>query len=524
MPVAYAIPRPSEDVLDANGHFTVPWQNYLRTRYGDAAAAEIIAALEAQIADLLARVEALEEGETARIVGPQSVSVVGSLANGLVQLTLVNDEEQPLPVSFYATNENRDKGWQLLQPDWAPNPLLTYLVDEDGNYLTDENGNFLPGNQALIFITSKNDLPDAVGGIITLADKTAYWIMNPIDLTGDRIMCGANNVLLGNSFGNALITSTGLTDPLISSASSLRLDGITLSSATGPVFDLDDASGTLFFYNLSIINSPTIGTIKNYGNILWNTSNVVNSANLTLDGSISSFVCESSIWDGRSGQNTITVPSTATFARRFRMVYCVFVVNSGETGINFSSSATIPDESYILDNVNFSGGGTYLSGLTYTSNKAQFFNCVGITNSSAIVQYYMVGNATATVIGSAGTFVKVAGTTTPVSSLQQKFDTTTTNRAEYTGASPASFRVTAFASMSSSNNQLLRMRFSVNGTTLAESTVEFTTSGAGDASNIGTQALLTLNPTDYVEVWVTNDTATNNITVRDMNVIITRQN
>ncbi len=143
MPVAYAIPRPSEPVLDANGHFTVPWQNYLRTRFGDAAASEIIAALEAQVADLLARVEELEDGQTATITGPQSVSVVGSLANGLVQITLVNDEDQPLPVSFYATDESSNKGWQLLQPDWVPNPYATYLVDEDGDYLIDENGNFL---------------------------------------------------------------------------------------------------------------------------------------------------------------------------------------------------------------------------------------------------------------------------------------------------------------------------------------------------------------------------------------------
>jgi hypothetical protein len=158
MAVRYSLPKPTEPLLDQFGKLSAPWYNYLRTRYGDDAAEEIIASIEAQIADLLARVEALEEGESARIVGPQSVSVVGSLQNGLVQLTLVNDEALPLPVSFYATDENQEKGWQLLQPDWVPNPYADYLVDENGDYLIDENGNFLTSDDG--FPINPDYLPD----------------------------------------------------------------------------------------------------------------------------------------------------------------------------------------------------------------------------------------------------------------------------------------------------------------------------------------------------------------------------
>lgn len=143
MAVQYSIPKPTEPLLDQFGKLSSPWYNYLRTRFGDAAAEEIIAAIEAQIADLLARVEELEEGGSAQIVGPESVIVSGTLADGLVQLTLDGDERRPLPVSFYATDEARDKGWQLLVPDYIPSPHAEYLVDENGNYLRDENGNLL---------------------------------------------------------------------------------------------------------------------------------------------------------------------------------------------------------------------------------------------------------------------------------------------------------------------------------------------------------------------------------------------
>jgi hypothetical protein len=143
MAVRYALPKPTEPLLDQFGKLSAPWYNYLRTRYGDDAAEEIIASIEAQISDLLARVEALEEGESARIVGPQSVSVVGSLENGLVQLTLVGDEDNPYAATFYGTSLEGEKGWQILLPDMIPSPHAEYLVDEDGNYLRDENGNLL---------------------------------------------------------------------------------------------------------------------------------------------------------------------------------------------------------------------------------------------------------------------------------------------------------------------------------------------------------------------------------------------
>jgi hypothetical protein len=141
MATRYAIPKPTEPLLDQFGKLSAPWYNYLRTRFGDAAADDIAQ----QIADLTARVEALEadEGTDARIIGPASVTVLGTLADGLVQVLLDGDQVSPLPVSFYSTGEDSVKGWNLLFPNWVPNPYADYLVDEDGNYLTDENGNFL---------------------------------------------------------------------------------------------------------------------------------------------------------------------------------------------------------------------------------------------------------------------------------------------------------------------------------------------------------------------------------------------
>lgn len=445
-----------------------------------------------QIAELDSRLDALEEGGST-ITGQASVNVTGSSEAGYF-VSLENDDTAPGPTAYYGTDQDGANGWNhLVSP--------TYVV-----------------------VNTKADLPEAVSGVVTLADDTLYLLTGIIDMEGDRIVCGTNNTLAGASANTCGLEFTGGgSDTWITSTSSLSLRYLQLTAATGTLFSLDDAStDVLLWTGIRILDTPTIGTIRDYQNVVWKDQIIFNSANLTLDGTFASFVAETALFDGRSGQTTITVPSTATFTRRFRMLYTAFQVDSGETGINFSSSATVPDESYILDNVSFAGAGTYLAGLDYLSNKSVFFNCTGIVNTSAVCQYYMTGNATATTISGTGTFVKVAGVTTPVSGLTQRFDLTTDNRALYDGASSAAFRLVAFASMTSGNNQTLRIRVAVNGTTLAQSTSSCQTSGSGAASNIGTQTISSLAPGDYIEIFVANDTAANNITVTDLNVTIAR--
>lgn len=99
----------------------------------------------ALIADILARLEALEDSEQqdAIIRGLYSVVVSGTLANGVVDLQLQGDSSNPGPYSFYATDHSGIKGWRRPEPNETLNPYATYLVDEGGNYLVDENGNFL---------------------------------------------------------------------------------------------------------------------------------------------------------------------------------------------------------------------------------------------------------------------------------------------------------------------------------------------------------------------------------------------
>ena len=194
---------------------------------------------------------------------------------------------------------------------------------------------------------------------------------------------------------------------------------------------------------------------------------------------------------------------------------------SGETGINVNSSASISSERYILDTVNFSGGGTYLTGVTYTDNKALFVNCVGITNTSTKGFMYMLNNTTDTPIGvsNVNTWVKASGTTT--SGTNSKF-THTTNRLTYNGAFTNSFLVSLNSTVRcSTSNQNISIGIAKNGTIIAESEGIIRTATSNVEHGGSTQAVLEMVTNDYVELFVRN-TGSTDIRVTDFNFNIVK--
>jgi hypothetical protein len=198
-------------------------------------------------------------------------------------------------------------------------------------------------------------------------------------------------------------------------------------------------------------------------------------------------------------------------------------VLSGETGINLSTSATIPVEGYRCHFGDFSGGGTYLAGVLSTDNKALFSETRGVLNSAAIANYYMVNNATLTDIVTQGVAVKIAGTTV-AGSLAQKF-TFTDNRATYVGAITRDFKVTAVLTViSATSNKQIGLYIRKADTLVAESEQYVTTNANSRAEAITIQAFVNLATNEYIEIWVENDTDNTDVTVSFLNVIIEAEN
>jgi hypothetical protein len=374
----------------------------------------------------------------------------------------------------------------------------------------------------LVFVSSISDLPTPISNVITLGDNVTYYFTTTVDLLGDRLVGGENTVILGSSSENSRIKSTGLGVgvPLFTTEWTTPIRHVTfqdvdtalaIDGSVNPPLALD-------WTGVNFLNVPNIGLIDTADNFIFSKGAILNSQNLQFDGSHGTIGIDNSIFVGSgSSGNILDVLAGCTITRRFRLIYSSVIAFGSSVGINVNASATIPTEGYILDTINFSGGGTYLSGVDYTDNKTRFVNSKGIENTAEIGNYYMTNNATATTIIATNTPVKASGTTT-ANTINQKF-THTDNRLTYVGALIRDFQVTATVSLSSGNNNLIGVYVAKNGTVIPSSEMYSTTSSGGKAESITCQTILELNENDYIEIWVENNTATSDITTEYLNVI-----
>jgi len=373
----------------------------------------------------------------------------------------------------------------------------------------------------IIFVGSKSDLPTPSAGVITLAANATYFITGTVDLTGDRLECGENTAIIGGSSENCRIKSTGLVAALITSVYSLPIRNITIEAALALNLDGDGTTTAIDWFGVNFTDCAVVGTVKDYTNFIMTDCAFLNSGGMTLDGTIGSVGFSSCLFNCNTTNTVFILPATLTITRRFRVIYSSFVVLSGETGINVNASATIPTETYILDTVNFSGGGTYLTGVSVTSNKALFINCTNILNSSVNAQLYMQANATATTVSVQNTFYKIAGTTT-ASADNSKFSHSD-NRLTCDAVISRKYLIQANLSFTSGNNDICQFGFydSQLATVRTPSKTKATANGSGRAENVSFACVVTMAINDYIEVYCTNTSASTNITVDQLNFIIT---
>jgi len=375
----------------------------------------------------------------------------------------------------------------------------------------------------LKLISVKADLPDAdATGVIYLEDELTYFFLSIVDLAGDRLVGGVNTVIIGASSENCRIKSTGLAlgTALITSNYSLPMRNITLEAAT--ILNLD-ATGNplqaLDWWGVNLQGSSDIGLIKNYSNFVASSMGFLGVSGLVFDGLFGTIAISDTILSGTNPGTIISIPATLTVARRFRINYSSIIVEGAGVGIDVDVSASIPVEGYIFDTCNFSGGGVYVQGVDFDDNKSRWVESRGITNSASLTGYFMANNATVTTISTSSTPVKVLGTTTPIS-VTQRFNNSTSNRSEYEGAITRDFRVTAVASLTCGNNRQIGVYVAKNGVALTESVSNVTTNAGGRSESASIQAVVELVETDYVEIFVENNTDTVNVTVTDLNVIV----
>ena len=374
-------------------------------------------------------------------------------------------------------------------------------------------------------VNEKSDFPAAVSGVITLEANKTYVITSNIDLLGDRIVAGGVCNFSGYSSETSFITSTGLSSgvPLITTEYTIVLDKITFKDVD-TCLDINGNSREIIldWRNVNFSNIPNIGTINTCNNFIFETGAVLNSKGLKFTGTIGTVAFNNSLFEGDGNVGSvIELDASCVITRRFRIIYSSIIADSSTIGITVNASATIPVEAYILDTINFSGGGTYLSGVTQSSNKALFISCVGIVNTAVNGQVYMQGNATATTISNTTNFFKVAGTTT-ASSDNSKY-LSSNNRLTCDATIERKYLIQATISFIAGNNNVCEFGFydSKLGAIRTPSKTKATANTSGRAENVSLMCVVQHSQGDYIEVHCRNTTSTSSITVEYLNLVIT---
>ena len=382
-------------------------------------------------------------------------------------------------------------------------------------------------NSNFTFINTKADLPTPVGGIITLESDRTYYFTDHVDLTGDRMVGAANTTILGASSENCSITSTGiaLEQPIFQTDFTTPIRHITFKgqgvgievnpSNTGAQPIALDWTG-VNFQDLDI--SCIFGDIDNF---IFSKGAILSAGEFIFAGSVGTIGIDNSLFVGDGTNNLITLQSSCVVTRRFRVIYSSFVAFGSTVAIDVDVNATIPVDSYILDTCNFSGGGTYLSGIGQTTgdNEPRFRECKGIVNTSAVGNYYMSENATPTTFSAADTPTKILGTTT-ANSINQKF-THTNNRLTYIGALEGDFQISAVCTfVCASSNETVGLYVAKNGVVLTDSEMYTRSDSRNRAEGISIQTITQLTTNDYLEIWIENVADNSNITVEFLNTIV----
>lgn len=372
------------------------------------------------------------------------------------------------------------------------------------------------------------DLPTPVGNVITLEDYATYRFVGDVDLQGNRLVCGTNNVLLGNSSENSTLTSTGLVaQPLITATTTMPMRFLAIKDVDIAV-NMSDSGDGLDWMAVNFVNCGEVGTIANYSNFIMESCALLDCGPLRFDGSIGTIGFDGCLFVAKAGTTAIVVEDTAIVTRRFRMLNSSMVIAPGCTGIDFSALATVPDEAYILDLVNFSGGGTYQAGRDYTDASAHFDDVRGIVNTAILGNMYIAANALATTNPGIGQHAQVAASASALVAASQKFEHDAVNHAlEYTGAYGRLCNIQLALTLTGPTNNTVGAYIAVapGGVfTPATNDIEwsevYTTASGTRPDSLTLFAAVYLEPGDKVYAIVENASGTGNITVTYMHLLI----
>lgn len=364
----------------------------------------------------------------------------------------------------------------------------------------------------------------------TLDSSKVYIIDGIIDMGSTQITVPQGGLTLrGLDFGvSGLTTSQAshtlfIDDGVYSGDLLMRDMFVTVSGTGSQVFDLDNAGNgnAVECTDFNFVSCTSLGVLSNYRQGLWsNFALVACKDGLTMDGT----------WAGGFAILTSILVSagtafTGTILKKGASLVVNGSIRSDMNALQLDSTGAISDfapanitndAEFRMIGVRCNAAATPFPNMPASSVKARFSSCVGFRNTYVGAQW-SITTETATVISAANTPVKVAGTTAYAD--ENWFSNTTDNAFVYDGSDQIGVIIHGQLSFSGTNgnqiNVILRhwIDSSSSYVTLSQ-TGAFTMNAGGRAENVSMHAFCDFDQNDRLEVWVENQSSSNNVTAK----------
>ncbi|MBZ9787320.1 hypothetical protein LB456_07580 [Psychroflexus sp. CAK57W] len=377
----------------------------------------------------------------------------------------------------------------------------------------------------LVYVYSLSDLPTPVSGAINLDETKMYIFSGAVDITPNYI----------NINGAGLRGTDPQKDRVISAVSGAVLRSnntnvyikelavVPASTATQAYdFTGDPSNFCNIFSGSSVVGDGTslgVGTISGFNAITilqnyWNTANGVK-----IGGTVGKFTSGYNFIVGVSNGAGIELTSTLN-AQDIDLSNNYFIYD-GQTGIKVDASATV-DRGRLTTNM-FRGSPTPtpLDGIDSYSLGWTMSQNTNIPDSRAFSYIFFSGNTTATPIATQDVFVKIEGVTTVIK--QQRFSSNEDNKITYNGVDPITAKIFVVVSANApKNNAGFSIAIAKNASVPAVSPVATASSLSNDQSfQITLNSEIDLVSGDYIEVFIRNNSNTDDITVNELQFSVT---
>ena len=373
------------------------------------------------------------------------------------------------------------------------------------------------------FVTSRDGFPTSVNNVIYLPPFSTWIVNGTVDLLGSRLVCLGNVSISGYSSETCFLKSTGLLTglSLITSAFTVNLKYITFGCPDNcAIFDLNsNGSNGIDLIGVNFggtnISCGTVGVMANFTNVIFESSAFLDiKGGLTFTGTIGTIGFSDCLF---SSFNCVTpyiiLSSGLTVTRRFRYVNGSIVVFT--TGIYYDNSI-IPSNSFILNNVNFSGPGTKIFGVNNDDLKSRWSGCIGIKNSFNLGQFTINDNVINTIVVQ-NVYTQILGSA--ILQPSSRF-TLANNTLTYIGAASVLGFLSCNFSIQSSNNQTIDTTFIFNGVVQNQYHTTTVTTGANSPFTGSFMAVVELATNNYFSIVVKNKTSSSNVLIENLTFII----